>query len=393
MKKLVHVFTVGIFLTLIFGFAVGFLLLPDQSFSEQENRALRTLPRLTAERLASGDYASDINDYFADQFPLRNLLVGWKGSIELALGKGENDGVLLGRDGQLAKRLFDVARADAPSVQDVDAADTSHLLRSANGICRAAEALEEKGIPLTVMLTGRTLDVCASAFRYPTCYSEQMLSTLRTSLCNCSAYVDAVQLMRARHDAGEAVYYKTDHHWTTLGAYHAYTDLMRAFGMEDEIIPAQAFERTVVSTSFYGSSWSAAGMKFVPPDTVEVWTLGNENAFSVTLDKGAASGFYAWEHLAKKDHYSLFLDGVHDVVTIQKNGEERPTLLILKDSFANSLAPFLAQHFDLILLNLSSTRTDFTNISARAEEYGADAVLVLYTLGNVIENEKIADLR
>ena len=92
MKKLVHHITVGIFLTLIFGFAIGFLLLPDQSFSEQENRALRTLPHLTAQRLASGAYASDVNDYFADQFPLRNLLVGWKGSMELALGKGENDG-------------------------------------------------------------------------------------------------------------------------------------------------------------------------------------------------------------------------------------------------------------------------------------------------------------
>jgi hypothetical protein len=195
-----------------------------------------------------------------------------------------------------------------------------------------------------------------------------------------------------RHSA-EDIYYRTDHHWTSLGAYYAYTDLMRAFGMEDAIIPTQAFERTVVSTSFYGSSWSAAGMKFVSPDTVEVWTLGNEDAFSITLDNQVANGFYAWEHLAKKDHYSLFLDGVHDVVTVRKTGEERPTLLILKDSFANSLAPFLAQHFDLVLLNLSSTRTDFINVSMRAEEYGADAVLVLYTLGNVIENEKIANLR
>jgi AraC-like DNA-binding protein len=54
----------------------------------------------------SGAYASDINDYFADQFPMRDLLVSWKADAELVLGKGENDGILLGKNGQLAKRFF-----------------------------------------------------------------------------------------------------------------------------------------------------------------------------------------------------------------------------------------------------------------------------------------------
>ena len=90
----------------------------------------------------------------------------------------------------------------------------------------------------------------------------------------------------------------------------------------------------------------------------------------------------------------MFLDGVHDVVTIQKSGEEdRPTLLLLKDSFANSIAPFLARHFDLVLLNLSSTRTDFTNASFYAEKYSADRVLLLYTLENVITADRLSRLK
>ena len=104
-------------------------------------------------------------------------------------------------------------------------------------------------------------------------------------------------------------------------------------------------------------------------------------------------GLYSYSYLEKKDKYSVFLDGTHDVVTITKEGEDRPTLLLLKDSFANSLAPFLAQHFDLVLLNLSSTRNDYTNLSERVAEYGADRALLVYTLENVITADKLSRLR
>ena len=79
------------------------------------------------------------------------------------------------------------------------------------------------------------------------------------------------------------------------------------------------------------------------------------------------------------------------MVTVEKEGEDRPTLLIFRDSFASSLAPFLAQHFDLVLLNLSSRR-DFTNVTESAREYGAHRVLVVYTLENLITSDKLSKL-
>lgn len=394
MKKRLHLITVGLFLTVIFGFSIAFLLLPDKAFSEQENRSLRTLPAFRSSALLSGAYASDINDYFADQFPLRDLLVGWKGGTELAMGKQENDGVLLGEHGQLAKRLFDIFAHDGTIVSDMDAPDSEHLLGATEGISRVSERFAKADIPFRVLLPARTLDVCASAFSYPCDYSDRVLQVLREGLCESGVYVDTTEEMRAKYESGEAVYFKTDHHWTSLGAYYAYADVLRSFGMENEIIPMDAFEKTVVSTDFYGSTWSAGGMKFVQPDQVEIWTLGNESEFALMADGRPLSGFYAWEHLEKKDHYSVFLDGVHDIVTVKKPSEEnRKTLLIFKDSFANALAPFLAQHFDLVLLNLSSTRTDYTDLSRYSEEYDADAVLIVYTLGNVVQTSKMNNLR
>lgn len=384
--------TVVSFVLLLCCTAVAFWIIPDKDFSEQENRALQTLPRFDTEKLLSGELSGAYNDYFADQFPWRNVLVSLKGGLELLTGKGENNGILLGRGGQLAKRLFDTARTDGATEQDSDVIDTLHLQNAANGINRAAQNLD---VPMVVFLTGRTVDVASSAFLYPSAMSEAMLETLRQSLHSDAKYLDLVPDYRARYEFGEYVYYRTDHHWTTLGAYYAYCDIMKALGRRSDIIDADAFQKETASTNFYGTFASASGFHFVKPDIVELWHLGNEDDFLVTADGHIlAGGFYSRTHLSGGDKYSVFLDGTHDVVTVtRKDGIKRPTLTIFKDSFANAAAPFLAQHFDLVLYNLSSPRTDYTDVSTYSRACNADAVLVLYTLGNVIETDKMNRLR
>ena len=391
MKKILQTVTVVCFLVLIFGFTLAFLLLPDHSFSQEENRSLQTFPKLSFESLASGEFSARINDYFADQFPLRNTLVGLKGGVEIALGKGENNGVLLGEGGNLGKRLFNVMLNDGRQGKDLDACSEEHLSGAVDGINRVSETLD---VPLDVLLTGRNLDVAASAFSYPSNYSDAMLAYLRENISDGVNYLDTVPMYREKFDAGEEVYYRTDHHWTTLGAYYAYAEILRSYGMEGEILPMEVFDRRVMSDRFYGTSWSAGGMKFVPADKIEFWYLGNEDEFTVTADSKPLDGFYSMKYLSVKDKYSAFLDGTHDVVTVRKNTEEeRPVLLLFKDSFANSLAPFLAQHFDLVLLNLSSTRTDYTDLTRYVEEYHPDRVLVVYTVENVMTADKLNRLR
>lgn len=391
MEKINYRITVSLFIALLFGFSLAFLLTPDQSFSEQENRSLRTFPRFSWDALVSGDYSAAINDYFADQYPMRDLFVGVKAVSELALGKGENNGVLLGENGQLAQRLFDISRADGTITKNIDRFDSLTVSRAAEGINRASQNAK---VPFYVMLTGRTLDITASSFSYANESGELLRTTLQEHLDSSVQSIDTVPLLIEKTRLGETVYYRTDHHWTTLGAYYAYTETMRSFGMENEILPLTAFEKTVVSDDFYGTAWSKSGMKFVFPDTLEIWFRGNEKDFEVIADGTPLDGLYSEEYLGKKDKYSVFLDGTHDVVTVTKrDGEPRPTLLLLKDSFANSLAPFLAQHFDLVLLNLSSTRSDFTNVTSLADHYNADRVLLVYTLENVIGATKLQKLR
>ncbi len=383
--------TVWLFLSILFGFSLLFWITQDRTFSEQENRSLQTMPSVSAQRILSGRFSSDMNDYFSDQFPLRDALVGMKGFLELASGKGENGGILLGANGQLARRRFSVQTANGESLSDCDGFDSAHVQNACLGIRRASETLT---VPFAVLLTGRNVDVAASALDYPQENSDALLKEIENGLSNGVQTVDTVSLLRDKFANGESVYYKTDHHWTTLGAYYAYAEMLKSFGMEDEILPPEAFEKRVASDSFYGTLWSAGGMKWVAPDSVEFWLCGNEDSFLITADGKTLDGFYSEKWLSKKDHYSAFLDGTHDVVTVtRKDGTPRPRLLILKDSFANSVAPFLAQHFDLVLLNLSSTRQDFTALSDLAIEYQADRVALIYTVENLITTDKLCRLK
>ena len=384
--------TVVSFVLLLCVTAILFWLIPDKNFSARENRSLQTLPRFDAEKLFAGELSRAYNDYYADQFVARDVLVTIKGTLELLSGKGENNGILMGNGGQLAKRLFATARVDGQAAEDSDVLDSEHLKNAALGINSAMGNAE---VPLVVFLTGRTADVTESAFLYPTNASDAMLQTLRENVSDKANYLDLVPTYRTLYANGEYVYYRTDHHWTTLGAYYAYCEILKAHGMEKDIIPAENFQKETVSNDFYGTFASASGFHFVPPDTVELWLLGNEDDFLVTVDGRALDGgFYNRAHLEGNDKYSVFLDGTHDVVTVtKKDGENRPTLAVFKDSFANSVAPFLAQHFDLVLYNLSSPRTDYTDVTAYTRAADADAALVLYTLGNVIETDKMNRLR
>lgn len=404
MKKIIDILTSVLFTACIFAFAIAFVVTPDADFSEEENRSLTTFPKFTWERLMDGSFSSDINEYFADQFPARNALVGIKGVTETLFGKGENNGVLLGDDGQLAVRLFNAYKSRLERTSDMDYYYTENVAVAVDALNAFAKSAE---VPVAAILPPRTVDVAASAFDYPTEISDMLETQLAETIVPEAGYLsDMRKRMQDRYD--DSVYLRTDHHWTTYGAYTAYLMLMQQWGMEDAIIPQESFSVEVIE-DFYGTTWSKAGYKFVGPDTLEIWSLGNENEFTTTCyaekqvkgedgkpvkTKEAYKTFSGWlnrDYLAKKDKYAAFLDGTHNEQTVFKNdGGDRERLLVAKDSFANTMVPFLAQHFDLVLVNLAGR---MTNLTEYIEEYGCDRVLIVYNWANLIENNNLAAIK
>lgn len=381
---------VMLFLSALSGFGIALFSLPEHRFSTLENRSLQTIPDFTVSDLASGEFAARVNSFFADQFPLRDGFVAVKGVAELLAGRGENDGILLGTGGTLARRSFAMRHAKGGEQADSDAFDPAFVTRATDGIRRAYEASD---LPFCVLLPCRNIDVAASLYDYPDAFSESLQALLAKNLSGIP-YLDAFSLFRTHFDAGEEVYYRTDHHWTTRGAYLAYREILGAFGMEAEILPEEAFLKETASETFFGSLWSAGGMRFVAPDRIEFWHPPDEDDFVICADGNELSGFYDRSFLTGRNQYAAFLGGTHDVVTVTKKGtEDRETLAIFRDSFADALTPFLAEHFDLVLFNLSSSHKDETAITDLAEEYRADRVLILYSVANLLTADRAPRFR
>ncbi len=391
-QKLTQILTVVLFvLPLLLGL-VAFVALPDNAFSERENRTLQTLPKLTWQSLRDGKFGEDVNEYFADQFPARNLLVSLKGFAELALGKGENNGVVLGKDGVLAVRWFDSFVNRTTRVYDTDYYSKDSIAAQTDALNQLEADLAAQGIELTLLVPPRTLDVLGAQTRYPTEATDALWEDLDAGLADSVGYLDLREVMQSASESGEYVYYRTDHHWTTKGAYLAYGALMTKWGREADIIPKSRFTVETVE-GFYGTTWSRAGFAFVSPDSLEIWHFEGEDAFTVTDPATGESfkGFYNRDYLTKKDKYSVFLDGTHGVLTVTKDTDgDRPTLLVLKDSFLNSMVPFLAQHYDLVVVNLSVGGVK--PIAEYIEQYGCQGVLIVYNAENIIENNALATL-
>ena len=391
-QKIIHILTIVLFvLPLALGLLL-FALLPDNDFSEQENRSLQTFPKLTWTSLKDGKFGSDMNEYFADQFPVRDALVGFKGIAELAIGKMGNNGVTLGKDGVLAVRWFDSYVDRLTRVYDTDFYSGDSIAAQTNALNQLSADLAAQGIEMTVIIPPRTLDVYGDKTGYPAEMAERLWADIDAGLDESVNYIDLCKLMQNATENGEYVYYRTDHHWTTEGAYLAYGALMTEWGREQEVIPKSNFEPETIE-NFYGTTWSRAGFKFVAPDAMEIWHFEEEDGYTVTdPDTGKSfAGFYNRDYLAKKDKYSAFLDGTHGILTVTKNTDEaRPTLLVLKDSFLNSMVPLLAQHYDLVVVNLSVGGVK--PLAQYIEQYGCDGVLIVYNAENIIENNALSSL-
>ncbi len=383
--RLCDIITVFGLLIIIYGFAAVMLILPDKEYSEDENRYLTTVPKFTVDALINGSFTSDVASYCTDQMPGRNVFIGVKAILETVQGKTENNSVLLGTDGYI------IAKEDHASFAAAE--------KNIDAVNRFAESIS--GIPLHLAVAGRSQDVLIS--HMPALYPAKEVSntTFAGALSNISDGINQIDLLtplRQRALDGEYVYYRTDHHWTTLGAYYAYREIMTAYGMEAH--PLEFFTRETVSEEFFGTTWSKAGMKWISPDRMEFFRFdGDETLVCEIVGGDTFPGLYDDTYLGKKDKYSAFIGGNNARVRVYPSEDstlagERETLLLIKDSFAHSVAPFLAAHFDLEIIDLRYYKPLVGNpaVPELIDEVSADRVLILYNLDSILNSENLVSL-
>ncbi|MHB1150944.1 MAG: DHHW family protein [Eubacteriales bacterium] len=400
--RVIDIVTVVAMLIIIYTFAIMIYIIPDADFSEQENRYLQKYPALSSafegtlteriragkflDRLIDGKFTAEIADYFADQFPLRNVFVGIKGMSEIALLKQENNDVIAAGDSYIIKR------SDYPNYEAVD--------NNLDAILKFSPALKKLNIPYTVAIAGRPVDALQLYLPalYPKFRTDDLWNYFNTSIASDSylQYVDLLTPLRLRINGeyntdsygggNEQIYYRTDHHWTTLGAYYGYTEIMKSIGAQPQ--PLEAYHIEEVSSAFYGTTWSSAGMKWIKPDSMYYYRYeGDDTDYTTAIEDTGVNfkGFYDFSYLDKKDKYSSFISGNNACVSVTKtsNAEAgRETMLLIKDSFAHSLVPFLAYHYDLIILDLRYYKSAVIDL---VQERGVDRVLIMNYMGSLTE--------
>jgi len=384
---------IGLIVTIYF-FSLLTIFYPDAAFSEQENRMLQQKPTLSTpmegsladkisegkflDRLVDGKFTGEISKYFQDQFPLRNAYIGIKAVSETVLLKQEVNGVMIGKDGNI------IMRSDYPDAAGLDKNIFAYDIFAAE--------MDARGIPVTFAVAGRSMDTLASLTPalYTSEFSDKIWAHFDSEMGAVSrSYLNLLPMMREKAEAGEYVQYKTDHHWTTLGAYYAYVEIAKSMNIEPYGI--DCFTRETASDEFYGTAWSTAGMKWIKPDTIEFFRYADDVNFTLEiLDTDTVmQGFYDESYLDKKDKYSSFISGNNAHVRITHNESDRPMLLLIKDSYAHSVAPFLAAHFDLEIIDLRYYKQPTLNL---IEKSGIDSVLLLFNMDNLSSAQPVLNL-
>lgn len=358
MKKIGNIVQTGCFLLFIALFPILLLVCPDREFSPQENRYLKQLPAFSFSRLFSGDFTADFEQWLTDQFPLRDAWIGLKSRYERFTGKTENNNVFFAGGDTL------ISRFSPPDMSVVD------------GNIAAVRSLADTGAQVYLSLIPTACDIWSE--RLPAnadCADQRELIDYIYSACGV-ATVDMYSAL-AEH-ADEYIFYRTDHHWTTLGAYYGYTALCSAMGLEP--VSASAYGPQTVSDSFYGTLYSSSGVRWVAPDSIEIWVP----AHGVTVENysggdGAPGMVYDYSRLDTKDKYSMFFGGNTPRMVID-TGRGQGSILVLRDSYSDCMLPFLFDHYACIhVLDLRYYRL---SIHGYIAENSIDTVLVNYGISN-----------
>ena len=299
----------------------------DKPFSDNENRTLQIAPKLTLDSVLSGSFQSELTDYISDQFPARDTWTQLGTKLKKLVGFKDIGGAYLGSDGYYIEKITP------------DKVDEENLKRNLALVADFSKSCNKETTMLLVPATGTVMSdkLPAHAKMYD---AEKLYETVKAALPDMSC-PDLYAALRGAKSS-EQIYYRTDHHWTWYGAYTAYKTLL----------PDGNFDGSpeLFSDSFLGTTYSKTLDPAAKPDKVFISPVSDK--LTVTAD-GKSISLYDKSAAGEKDKYKVFFGGNYGQVKISGGCDNGKTLLVIKDSFANSLVPLLtADYENIIMLDL-----------------------------------------
>ncbi len=368
-EKLHAGMTVALLALVLLVFTAADLLKADRLFSETENRVLAQKPKLSLEGILSGSYEKEYEAYATDQFVHRDTWVMLKTRMDILLERKAIKGVYLAEDGSLIEQHLP---------QDYDQAMADKRV----GLLRE---LTER-YPQTLVMLAPTADNIQSYKLPPYAVSydqKQLLSQVKEAVGE-ERVIDLFPILEEHRE--EPVYYRTDHHWTTLGAYYAYLEWARKVGYPPRSYDPKDLQ--TVSDTFLGTLHSRINLP-MEADKIQIFPRTNNRKVKITYDFAKEDdSYYVPSYLEGKNQYGYFLDDNHAFIEIETayaaNGKE---LFIIKDSYANSLIPILAPHYEKIyVLDLRYYNGSLFSLMEQYVTHSRVSVLVVYNCIHFLED-------
>lgn len=362
-----------IFILTLFLFLIINVIVPDREKSVQENRMLVTKPKFRLSSLISGDYDEKFEAYMDDQFVGRDMWRKLKVTVDRIGGSRMENGVYIGTNGQL--------------LEQIEVADENHLAANIKAIKSFSES--QSKIPVRMMLVpdaANVLNHSLPALAKPE-DQTQMFSMVRKDLGDSVEWID-VSTELNKHKT-EKIYYKTDHHWTTLGAFYAFQAAAPSLGIDGDL--SGKYVSYTVSDSFNGMLASKSGVNLGEKEQIDIYVPTEEDTDLIVdyVDEGKRStSLYDSSKLKEKDQYTVFLGGNSSLLDIRTVSTSTKRLLLVKDSFANSFIPFLTPYYREIVV--VDPRYYSGTINDLMDSYRISEVLFLYSGNTFFKDNNIS---
>ena len=350
------------------------LILPDRSFSEKENRVLSSFPAINLKQMGEGRQEAKYETYANDQFLLRDAWITLKAGVDRLLGKVDNNGVWLCKDGYLMESFT------APSAKQEE-----EILSSIDTFVARNPDLRQYMlvVPNAVNIMSFRLPAGAQV-KNQNVYLDRLKSGVKESGI---IYIDIRDALN--NHSNERLYYKTDHHWTTLAAYYTYLAAADSLDLDTSIL---TYEQLPVSKEFQGTLSAKSGFRSGDKEEMYVFLPKNDTApdyvVNYVTERVKTPSYYNTDRLETRDKYAMFFDGNHAVVKIETPTADDRTLLVFKDSYANCFVPFLAPHFRKIIM--IDPRYYYGNIDDLIAAEGVTEVLYLYNANTLFTDTSLA---
>ena len=358
----------------VFGFSLVNLVFPKRDQLELENRKAAQLPAFSVSALLDGSWQSGFARWMQDQFALRDVWVNTqRAADEIVFQKVEEGGILLGKDHWMFTKLFTVDDATqkqlAKNVQAVSDFAAAHPGKVTFLLAPSASVIYPEELP-----TGA-----------PMADENAMLDDIFTTVGQNASVLDLRPTFTA--DKNEYLYFKTDHHWTPDGAYRAY----QQFCTLKNLTPFDCNVYTKITVpDFYGTHYSATRRWNAQADSFSYYDLPNQ--MTVYKVNGEADyepvkteGLMNLAKLDTRDKYGAFLDGNNGYSVIEGNGTG--SILVVKDSYANSFIPYLTANYAKI--GVVDFRGLAYGLDSTIEKEGYDQILILYNFQTFISDNKV----